>query len=153
MKILTVDLDSTLADTTHRQFMLTAENHDDNDWHAYGKACVDDVPMTGTVEIMKAFRASGHGIFIVSGRRGSSRKETVEWLNRHGIEYDGLLLAELDWTDHLSYKVGRLQELQELDYEIVLHLDDYAPLRFALATMGIPMAAITPYWVDSFVLK
>lgn len=70
-----------------------------------------DKPNTIVVEMLLGYRNWGYSIIIVSGREDFCQKETVEWLAKHGIVCDKLIMrktkdgrkdadikAEIYWT-------------------------------------------------------
>lgn len=74
-----VDVDGTLALMSGRS---------PYDWHRVG----EDEPNHPVVDLVRGLAGSGHAIVVVSGRDGSCRQETRDWLVRHGIPFDDLLM-------------------------------------------------------------
>jgi predicted kinase len=74
-----VDVDGTLALMAHRSPYA---------WHRVG----EDAPNPPVVELVRALRAAGNAIVVVSGRDGVARAATLAWLDRHEIPHDVLLL-------------------------------------------------------------
>jgi predicted kinase len=74
-----VDVDGTLALMSERSPYA---------WHRVG----EDAPNPPVVELVRALRAAGNAIVVVSGRDGVARAATLAWLDRHEIPNDVLLL-------------------------------------------------------------
>jgi predicted kinase len=74
-----VDVDGTLALMADRSPYA---------WHRVG----EDAPNPPVVELVRALRAAGNAILVVSGRDGVARAATLAWLDRHEIPHDLLLL-------------------------------------------------------------
>jgi hypothetical protein len=74
-----VDLDGTLADVGHRRRFIAGPR---KDWKRFHEACKDDPPVEWCVRLVKALRAAGYAIELVSGRSQAVEKQTREWLER-----------------------------------------------------------------------
>lgn len=53
-----------------------------------------DKPINSVLGVLDSLRVMGHKIVLLSGRDGSSRKLTEEWLDKHEVEYDDLFMRE-----------------------------------------------------------
>lgn len=104
------DLDGTLADIKHRLHNIhpvTPEQHKNAaegdylpDWDAFNMACNRDEPKNHIIELLKMCQRYGKSIAIFSGRMETARERTIEWLRRHGINYDVLEMRKS--KDHRS---------------------------------------------------
>ena len=83
------DLDGTLADIEHRLHWIHRE---EPDWTAFFLACVDDTPIEPTIVVLRALHAEGYEVVLASGRGEVARHETIDWLARHGVPWDRLVL-------------------------------------------------------------
>lgn len=77
-KAIIVDIDGTIAHGTGRS---------PYDWMKVGEDSVDKA-----VNNLVTLLAPTHRILMVSGRDSVCRATTVEWLNRHGIDWDQLFM-------------------------------------------------------------
>lgn len=75
-----VDVDNTLAKMSNRS---------PYEWHRVGEDDLDEV----VADIVQGL-SSSHSIIVVSGRDGVCYGETEDWLKRHGIPFDILLMRE-----------------------------------------------------------
>jgi hypothetical protein len=44
------------------------------------------------IEVLRAWKAAGKMVLAVSGRDGSCRTETEDWLKKHKVPFDGLYM-------------------------------------------------------------
>lgn len=96
-RVVISDLDGTLADIEHRLHWI---HRDEPDWTRFFLACVDDTPIANTITVLRTLRAAGYEIVIVSGRGDVARQETTEWLARHDVPFDRLILRRVDDGRH-----------------------------------------------------
>lgn len=123
------DLDSTIANTLHRQWMVKEiqtkpKFPGQKTWDDYSMACADDTPIEGTVAMMRLI--SSFPIFIITGRSAAARDLTRAWLRMHQVPFDGLLMRPAgDRTPNGRYKVEVLRRLQREGYDVKLFVEDF----------------------------
>lgn len=104
------DLDGTLADITGRLHHIKGKNRD---YTSFFAACVDDVPITTTINTLNAHYDEGHRVEIWSARSSVVRRETEDWLICAGI--DPRLLTHMravgDHTEDATLKRSWLHAL------------------------------------------
>lgn len=88
-RIVISDLDGTLANIEHRLHWI---HRDEPDWDAFFLACPDDRPIENTITVLRLLHGAGYDIVLVSGRGDVARQETIQWLDRHGVPWDRLVL-------------------------------------------------------------
>ena len=98
------DIDGTLADCSHRlHFIEPADNatftYDGKlefnpDWESFYEACVDDKPIEGVIEILKLLSHTGIKIVLVTGRPKKYLTQTLAWLLKQNIKFDGMYMRE-----------------------------------------------------------
>ncbi|UNO43214.1 hypothetical protein [Streptomyces sp. MST-110588] len=75
------DLDGTLADTGHRQHFLERRPRD---WNGFFAAAPQDPPLARGVAL--ALKSAGTcEVVYLTGRPERCRRDTLEWLDRHGL--------------------------------------------------------------------
>jgi phosphoglycolate phosphatase-like HAD superfamily hydrolase len=91
-KIVIFDLDGTIALIDHRRHFVEKKGPkaSDEDWRNFFAACVDDQPNQPVIEILRALRAQGYYIVILSGRSDEVGSETKVWLKANDVPYDEL---------------------------------------------------------------
>lgn len=121
MRAVIVDIDGTLSDTTHRIHHVTGPNRD---WGAFFAAMGDD-PVHEPIRDVVGSLDRDFDILLCSGRPETYRDVTVEWLNRHGIEWARLYMRPADDTrpDHIV-KAQLLRGMRKDGFEPYLVIDD-----------------------------
>ncbi|MCZ4119200.1 phosphatase domain-containing protein [Streptomyces sp. H39-S7] len=114
------DLDGTLADTRHRLIHLERRP---KDWAAFFAGAVDDAPLAEGVALALE-TAVACDIEYVTGRPERCRRDTVEWLERHGLPA-GKVWMRTD-NDRRPARVTKLELLRKLSRtrEIRVVVDD-----------------------------
>lgn len=90
------DFDGTLSNLDHRLHHVAGPA---KNWDAFFDAVGGDSPNDWCVQLMHAMSLSGYIIVIVSGRTERTRAASVEWLKKHHVTYDDLVLVRKD-GDH-----------------------------------------------------
>lgn len=151
MRYVFCDLDSTLCDTRQRWHLIRpGDERRFTDWVAYSMACADDAPVVGTVTLLRLLvSAIDVRIVILSGRNVAATDLTVEWLERHEVPYDGLLLRDDARFGRIPN--GRYKREQILSWmiehphdEAFLMIDDYPAVAPHLAEIGVPTLIVDP---------
>jgi capsule biosynthesis phosphatase len=87
----------------------------------------DLLPLPGAAERIRQLRASGHYIIIQTARNMATRgsnvgavmkhvgKVTLDWLERHGIEYDELYFGKPNADVYVDDRALRFTSWAELD--------------------------------------
>lgn len=152
--IITVDLDSTLYDTTHRHHLIDRENG--TDWHAYSAACVDDTVIEGTRQLVFMAASAGTHVHYVTGRTESAREVTMTKLKSDGlpISNECLWMDDTETADHIMefgsharYKVHRIFDvIRETKATHLFHIDDYAEVAIECTKAGLACICVrTPH--------
>jgi hypothetical protein len=82
-----VDIDHTLANSFWRDFMIGVVS-----WNEYHEASELDVPFPKMVELINALKKNGDLIIAVTGRTDNFRGLTLDWLIKHNIMVNDLLM-------------------------------------------------------------
>jgi phosphoglycolate phosphatase-like HAD superfamily hydrolase len=114
------DLDNTLADTAHRQRFLERKPRD---WDAFFAAAPQDPPIPEGV-VMAVESARECEVVYLTGRPERCRRDTLEWLARHGLP-DGRVYMRRD-GDRRPARRTKLEILRRLgrDREVRVLVDD-----------------------------
>lgn len=120
MGIVIFDLDGTLCDIKHRRVFVENGN---KDWDSFYKHCVNDLPKPQIIKIFNLLQSDGNTMVIFSGRSDVVRKETYQWLRKHSIKPDILIMREDgDYTPDDELKRKWLNIINKSD--IVCVFDD-----------------------------
>lgn len=111
-----VDLDGTLCDTRDIEHYVTGEQRDFPAFHAASADCPpNDTVATG----VRSAHADGRAVLVVTGREFIWRDLTLDWLARHDLPYDELVMRIVgDYRGDHVIKAEMLARLRD---------DGYAP--------------------------
>ncbi len=139
------DLDSTVADTSHRHHMLEKIKAGDATWDDYSLACLRDTPVTAAVATMKLFWRSSLQI-AVSGRGAIAQAHTEKWVRVWKVPLDKVILRpEGDFTPSDELKVRELRAIEDAGITILLYVDDWPSTANAVAdALRIPVLKVNP---------
>ena len=112
-KIVIFDLDGTLALINKRRDISTKDNGK-FDWDVFfdPKNIDLDTPNQPVIDMAKMLSSQGHPIWILSGRSDVTHQATIDWLNKHGV-----------WFDHLIMRPKKLHFTKDSDLK-QMWLDD-----------------------------
>lgn len=121
--IVISDLDGTITDAEHRVHLV--RNHP-KDYDRFFAEARNDGPITAVISVLQALKQAGHDVHIITGRSEVVRQDTVEWLERHEVPFDRLLMRpEHDYTPDDRLKEGWFRAEYEPE-EVLLVLEDRA---------------------------
>lgn len=122
-QVILIDIDGTLADTTHRHKYIQSEP---KDWASFYGACLDDAPIAPTIRLVKALFESR--LFVcayVTGRPESTRRDTEEWLKRQGLPTGPIAMRVYgDHRPDYSVKREAIERLRANGWDPVLAIED-----------------------------
>ena len=92
-KIVIFDLDGTLALIDKRRALATKDNGK-MDWDVFFNSDnIDlDIPNDVVVSMVDMLNKQGYTIMILSGRSDVTYQATIDWLNKHDIWFDHLVM-------------------------------------------------------------
>lgn len=139
------DIDSTLADTRHRQTGQT----EGVDWNAYAMQSGNDGLIEGVAVLLRVLSSRGVPIILMSVRWDGARDLTKWWLDHHHVPYDWLTLADEtpdSTTEVAAWKVRKVEEwLARLGPKWeALVIEDSAPSVEALKAAGFKTILVQP---------
>ncbi|MEI8347871.1 MAG: HAD family acid phosphatase [Pseudomonadota bacterium] len=134
-KAIICDLDGTLANIDHRLHYLrqTPPN-----WPSFMSEVKDDQMNLWCQEILLAFTQKDYKIVLISGRGEESREGTEEWLKRHQVPYEILLLrAAKDYRPDDIIKQELYAGHVRDRYDVLFVLEDRLSVVRAWREMGL----------------
>ncbi len=138
------DLDSTLASTVHRRFLVPDIKAGRATWHDYSMFCAKDAPVAGTVALARMLYPS-RLICIVSGRSTRAEDLTREWLSRNDVPFDRVILRSDD-IDNKLFKVNSVRQLQAEGLSVELFVEDWNEVAaYITEQTGIPVLGVNPF--------
>jgi hypothetical protein len=114
------DLDGTLAETGHRQHFLERKPRD---WKGFFAALRRDPPLEEGLRLVREAAMSCEIVYL-TGRPERCRRDTLDWLERHGLP-EGRLLMRGD-ADRRPARAVKLEVLRGLGPrgEVAMLVDD-----------------------------
>lgn len=120
-----VDIDGVLSDASGRQHHLN-NPEGRRDWRSFFGAVGDDQPLTAVPALLSLLDQS-LTIVLLSARPSWVFQMTVDWLQRHEMRWDLLILrGDDDIADAADFKRGVLVELRSMGWGVALAIDDDA---------------------------
>lgn len=133
-RLVISDLDGTLADIEHRLPFIHRERPD---WTAFFLACPGDRPIENTITVVRTLHLAGYEVVIASGRGEVARDATIDWLARHQVPWNRLILRSSGDTRHddeVKTEMVREHHLDPADTLVVL--EDRASVVQAWRRLG-----------------
>lgn len=117
--IIVFDIDSTLADITHRLHYIKREK---KDWDSFFSACGSDSIILPMATLYKSLEPK-NVIYLITGRREQERQQTMDWLAEHDIRYDALLMRKRndfrkDYVIKREYALSIIDEAGSIDLAV-----------------------------------
>lgn len=99
--ILVIDIDSTLADLTHREFLVADREHAHWDEFFSDEMIYKDAVIPGALEGYNLLYDMADKVYLLSSRPESSLLATEEWLIENGFNFPkvlgGIILRPDEW--------------------------------------------------------
>lgn len=123
-KAIIVDIDGTVADSSKRAIHLEGKK----DWDSFFKNTIEDDPIEPVCEIVRRMASfPGYKVIYLTGRPESLLEDTSEWLVKHNLAFDNLLLLmrpEGDFKPSHKFKAKAYEDLIQGKYEVLFALED-----------------------------
>lgn len=134
------DIDGVLADVRHRLWTLESRP---KDWDLFFALASQDAVLTPGLQTVQAELGRGHEIAYLSGRPEQCRRDTRDWLARHGFPSAPLHLRPA--ADRRPARMVKPELLRALEREhlIVAVYDDDADVIATLLDLGYPATHVT----------
>ena len=150
-----VDIDGTIADNQHRQWVLADTTRPQVNWELFFQLMVNDSPHLHMQQLLYDLTmadAYGHSqaqIIYVTGRPERFRAMTVAWLRHHHFPVpskhdDEVLLIMRGDGDHRPDAIIKRELLGEIrkQYEVTMAFDDRNSVVKMWRAAGIPCAQV-----------
>ncbi len=118
-----VDIDGVISDASRRQhYLKNPEGR--RDWRGFFGACGHDRPLTAVPALLRLLEPELL-VVLLSARPAFVFDITVDWLHRHEIRWDLLVLrADDQYVGAAEFKRGVVRELRSTGFDIELAFDD-----------------------------
>lgn len=115
------DIDGVLADASGRQHYLAGYRRD---WDAFFEAAGGDPLIPEVARLLELLEPS-LTVVMLTARPAQIRADTVEWLARHRLRYDLLVMRTGgDYLRAVEFKRRECQALQAYGFDLRLALED-----------------------------
>lgn len=142
-----VDMDGVISDAAGRQHFL---NEPPKNYKGFFAACGQDPPLQATSTLLRNLR-SDLLVILLTARPSWVRQETLEWLERHDMRWDLLILRAKKQDSMLAgqFKLQSLNELQNRGFELLVGLDDDPKNVEIFENFGMPCIYVySGYYTD-----
>jgi hypothetical protein len=140
-----VDLDGTLSDATGRQHHLERRP---KDWDGFFAACGDDPPIDQIARLVDLLDPALL-VVLLTARPTRVQAPTVEWLDRHGVRWDLLVMREAgDFRPSHEAKLDAVRALAGVGFDLRLAIDDDPRNAAMFRTEGIPCVELHSGYYD-----
>lgn len=138
------DIDGVLADVRHR---LHHVQRRPKDWNAFFAAAPADPLLAPGAQLVDSAARDGHTIVYLTGRPERCRRDTEDWLARHGLAA-GAVHMRRD-TDRRPARLTKVETLRQLSWRhrIEAFIDDDAAVVEQVRAAGFQVLHAT--WMTS----
>jgi hypothetical protein len=136
--IIIIDIDDTLADTSHREHLIQSQG-----WDAFHAAGKDDPPIKAMIRLIDVLCEAEEGlvqeIVALTARPAKYRNQTMEWLIKHNIYIDDIIMRpDNDFSKSKDLKVRLAKEyFGDRFKDIALVIDDHEEVCASFRAEGI----------------
>lgn len=144
-KVVIFDLDGTLSNGEHRLNMLPKfDLHLTKSWSEFNLAAKNDSPFTDNISVCNAMYDAGFCVIILTGRSDEVWNETVEWLEKHKVSHDMLIMRRA--RDNRKDTVIKEEVLRAIGLDrIVACWDDSPNVISHLRGIGLTVYQVCDY--------
>lgn len=129
------DLDGVLADAASRQHFLKGPRPD---WEAFFAASGED-PLVDEVAVLLQLLGPDLAIVLLTARPARIRRQTVEWLGRHKLRWDLLVMRlDGDYRPARLFKQAAVRDFVARGFDLKLCLEDDVRNVEMFRSEGIP---------------
>lgn len=135
-----MDIDGCLADVTKavKECNITAEKRSERDFDCFDRL-IPEAKLQLWCKYLNNQMFDLCEVVILTAReeRDRSREDTVEWLNRKGIQYNRLIMRDFkDGRSSSDVKREKLKEIKK-EYQILFAVDDSPEINIMYKEEGI----------------
>jgi phosphoglycolate phosphatase-like HAD superfamily hydrolase len=138
-----IDIDGTIADNKHREWVLK-ENRPRPNWDLFFNLAGQDKPFPHMVKLLHDLRSDGSVIIYVTGRPERLRVLTENWIEDHGFPLATRMFMRTD-GDHRPDEIIKAEILDALlatGHKITMAFDDRNKVVAMWRARGIPCAQV-----------
>jgi hypothetical protein len=143
------DLDSTLANTLHRQWMVPLCRSGERSWAEYSDMCLDDELFQDAAALMHLLHEQKVLNLVVSARNESARTNTLTWIRRHRLPVLILRLrpdeiAAVNGSQH-EWKAQEILDIHKRFGNVRMVFEDWPETAEVIREItGFPVLVVNP---------
>jgi hypothetical protein len=119
--VVVFDMDGVLSDASRRQHLLDQPRRD---WDAFFAACGDDEPIAEVARLLEVLDPT-LPVVLLTARPLRVRPQTLDWLQRHHLRWDLLVMRPDDGPSRSSdFKRSVVVQLRQLGFDLRLAFED-----------------------------
>lgn len=149
------DLDSVLAKTEHRHWMVPEIKAGRLTWEDYALAAADDIPDPAAVDLLRLLSLS-HLQAVVTNRSAAARELTQRWFERHEIPARRLIMrpaaeakTNVSERDAYEWKARQILELESAGVAVLLAFEDWPDAAAVIRELtGVPVMVVNPCYPE-----
>lgn len=142
-KAIIVDIDGTVADCSARLHHIKPPNRD---WGKFWIGMENDKPLQHIIQMVRAIyfargtkQVDDIRVIVVTARDKGVERQTVAWLQAHGVPYDKLFMREAnDFRKDAIVKKELLDQIRAEGYEVLFALEDRTHNVEMFRANGVP---------------
>jgi hypothetical protein len=140
------DLDSTIRDTTQRQWIIPEIKSGNASWADYSMLCAADAPIEGPIALMREAVDVSH--IGVTGSNECARNLTSIWLDKNEVPLSAVIMRPDDYPlPNGKWKVMVIRALLRVNADIRLFFEDWDVVAVYIREQtGIPVVGINPFY-------
>ncbi|WCN12962.1 polynucleotide kinase [Marinomonas mediterranea] len=140
-----VDMDGTLAEFDPeyvKEWVLGREKQ----WGPFFEHMKNAPVIENILKLVLILKQQGEHILICSGRPESHKKESIDWMNKHGVPFDGVYLRPMDADNKPDEDVKKalLDKIHADGFEPWLVLDDRDAVVAQWRALGLTCLQCAP---------
>lgn len=154
-RVVIFDIDGTLSDASKRLHHLhPTEPGQKKNWKAFFDGIKDDAPIPHIIALNNMYWDSGYTVVLLTGRPTNLRVDTLEWLIKHGVKTEALLMRLTNDRGKDSDVKPRvlLEWLQDNDFtldDVEAIYEDRVHVAEAFRELGLNVLLVGAEWEPS----
>lgn len=140
------DVDGTLADVRPLRHLVVGKKRDLDAFH---RASADAAPNMAVVDALRAVRAAGGLVFVLTARDARWSDLTVGWLERHRIAFDGLCTRPRGDTRPDRVVKHEIAEWIGRHHRVVAAFDDRPSVIRLWHDLAVPVTIVGGWFGDT----
>jgi uncharacterized protein len=106
-----IDKKPDMSDYLIERFFGWSQYMNNEFWTLYYRQALQATrPLAGAVQTISLLKRNGAEIYLITARGEKYREATIDWLNKHGIKFDKLIMTKEKAENCLKYSIDLMIE-------------------------------------------